>query len=243
MVNHINNTASTMDIGVFQYPGSSPVLLDYNDVWNWNTLYSPLTIAGMNDISLDPLFDGAYNHRLQIGSPCVDTALDTAPMRPADDNDYVPRNQDGNRDGILGVDRGAFERWVNSVDKASDHTPAQLVAKGDTVVYTLTIHTVNMGPKSSSTPVSLTETLPAGMSLVSPVVCSTGSAIEGATGFTWSGMVNGKQDETCVYDALVTAFHPSFSNSAGYTDRDGTWTTNTVVNYWNYQVFLPLVVR
>jgi hypothetical protein len=28
-----------------------------------------------------------------------------------------------------------------------------------------------------------------------------------------------------------------------YTDRDGIWTTNTVVNYWNFQVFLPLILR
>jgi len=243
VVNHINMPPSTMDIGIYQWPGSSPVVLDYNNVWNWTTLYSPPTIAGVNDISLAPLFEGSYNHRLTITSPCVDTALYTAHMRPGDDHDYTPRNQDGNRDGISGVDMGAFERWVIRVDKASDHTPSQLVAKGDTVVYTLTIRTVDMGPRNSATTVSLNETLPAGMSLISPVVCPTSAVVENPTGFTWSGSVSGAKDETCVYSARVTSFHPSFSNSAGYTDRDGTWTTNTVVNYWNYQVFLPLIIR
>jgi len=41
----------------------------------------------------------------------------------------------------------------------------------------------------------------------------------------WSSSVSGNQDETCVFSALVTSFHPSFSHTAGYTDcvAPGAW--------------------
>lgn len=244
VVNHFNNIApSTMDIGIYQWPGSNLGAVDYNNVWNWTTLYSPPTIAGINDISADPLFVGAYDHHLAKLSPSVDTADPAAPSLPPDDRDFTPRPQDGNRDGAPGIDMGAYERWVISVVKSSDHTPSQLVYYEDDVVYTITFDTSTMGFYSSASSVSISETLPIGMQMVGSAVCSNGMAILTPTGFSWSGTVDAVENVTCTFTARVKSFQTSFTNNAIYSDRDGGWVTNDVVNYWNYKIFLPLVLN
>ncbi|MCJ7695742.1 MAG: DUF11 domain-containing protein [Anaerolineaceae bacterium] len=100
-----------------------------------------------------------------------------------------------------------------------------------------------MGPDNPATSVTINETLPSGMVLEGSISCSTGLDVQNSTGFSWSGMVDGSQDETCTYTARVTGFAPVFTNSANYTDRDGSWITNSVLVYWIYKIFLTLVLN
>jgi hypothetical protein len=59
----------------------------------------------------DPLLvdPGTADFRLTSGSPAVDAGLGTDALIPTSDFDGVVRVQDGNLDGIVGIDIGAFE--------------------------------------------------------------------------------------------------------------------------------------
>jgi hypothetical protein len=77
--------------------------------------------TGTGNINVDPLFidaDGPdnnpatwqdNNYHVQEGSPCVDTGNTSAPNLPGVDLDGKPRVVDGNFDGTVIVDMGAFE--------------------------------------------------------------------------------------------------------------------------------------
>ncbi|HEY1268228.1 MAG TPA: choice-of-anchor Q domain-containing protein, partial [Candidatus Binatia bacterium] len=68
--------------------------------------------TGINgNISTDPLFvdGGAGDYRLQASSPLIDAGNNSAPMLPLTDFERTNRIKDGNRDGLLVVDIGAFE--------------------------------------------------------------------------------------------------------------------------------------
>jgi hypothetical protein len=92
-------------------------LLDYNDVWGWETNYLGVS-AGSHDISQDPLFRDVFcgdceDFRPSPGSPCIDTADNT--QAPADDRDNAYRPQDGDADGTAIADMGAYEYFVTDV--------------------------------------------------------------------------------------------------------------------------------
>ena len=65
---------------------------------------------GSGNISLDPSFadPAAGDFRLNPGSPCIDTGVNTAVSTPYD-LDGNPRSVDGNGDGTATVDMGAYE--------------------------------------------------------------------------------------------------------------------------------------
>ena len=106
--------------------GPSNVYVANSIVWDgadgiWNADGSTVTIVysdvyggwpGEGNLDADPLFvdAGSGNFRLTLGSPCVDAGSD--PLVPAGittDLDGSPRIVDGNLDGILTVDMGAYE--------------------------------------------------------------------------------------------------------------------------------------
>jgi len=106
--------------------GPSNVYVANSIVWDgadgiWNADGSTVTIVysdvyggwpGEGNLDADPLFmdAGSGDFHLTLGSPCVDAGSD--PLVPAGittDLDGSPRIVDGNLDGILTVDMGAYE--------------------------------------------------------------------------------------------------------------------------------------
>ena len=89
--------------------------------FNFNDVFSPQGTAyggdcqnktGMNgNISADPLFVNpiAGDYHLRPGSPSIDAGDNTSPNLPATDFDGNPRVQDGNGDGVVVIDMGAYE--------------------------------------------------------------------------------------------------------------------------------------
>ncbi len=117
--------------------------------------------------SLGPLQDngGPTNtHALPSGSPAVDAGLGAG--APATDQRGIARPKDGNGDSIAVVDIGAFELDPSanlSLTKTDNPDPA---ASGGELLYNLLI--TNNGP-STATNVTLTDVLPASVTLVSAI--------------------------------------------------------------------------
>ena len=104
------NEASQHGAGIYK-TGSGTPSLSHNDVWD-NTVddYYGCS-AGTGDISADPEFVGAGDYHLTAGSPCID-AGDNAAIEPLGINvdlGGAPRIVDGNVDGTILVDIGAYE--------------------------------------------------------------------------------------------------------------------------------------
>ena len=82
---------------------------------------------GGNNLNTDPLFVTPINPanapttagdlRLRAGSPAIDAGNDdvTNPVLPTTDRDGNPRRLDGNLDGVVRVDMGAYERGIYRV--------------------------------------------------------------------------------------------------------------------------------
>ncbi|MCP4541842.1 MAG: PKD domain-containing protein [Chloroflexi bacterium] len=213
-------------IGVLADAGASIAGLDYNDVWNWNTLYSGGVPAHPNDISLDPLFvDAALDeHHLQFGSPCVDTANDGVPARPPDDHDDVSRPLDGNHDALAQTDRGAYERGHVGVSKAVNHAT---VDPGDVLTYTLVVDGGNL-PVGMGISMDLADGAPLNTTYNDHLSYSGGNAVEGASGFDWGGYITRAVRITITFQVTVTGSSVVVTNTAVYTDPDGTWQSNRV---------------
>jgi uncharacterized membrane protein len=216
--------APTNTIGILAQSGAAIAGLDYNDVWNWYTPYSG-TVAGSNDISADPLFvdQAADDHHLQMASPCVDAAWDSAPGLPSDDHDDIPRPQDGNRDELLQADMGAYERGTVAVTKHANPS----VQPGGLLTYTLVMSGGNLAP-GAAMPITLTDSAPPSTTYNSHLTYTAGSAVEGAIGFAWSGIISASRNITISFQVTVTASSATVTNTAVYTDADGTWQTNQV---------------
>ncbi len=90
--------------GIHQEVGST-ITADFNDLYQWSDPHN-LLVYGVNNISLDPLFE-LSSHRLQITSPCHNTGYNDAPSVP-------PSDHDGNQRPFYIDDRGAFERVIRS---------------------------------------------------------------------------------------------------------------------------------
>jgi parallel beta-helix repeat protein len=89
---------------------SSSHEINHNNVWENNVNYSGCT-AGAQDISDDPGFvDSANaNYHLETNSPCIDAGDNNAPGLQEADLDGNLRVFDGNSDGTVIVDMGAYE--------------------------------------------------------------------------------------------------------------------------------------
>ena len=81
--------------------------VDYNNINNWYPNYDNTNGAGDHAIEGNPVFMSSVDHRLQGGSPCIDTGNNTG--APSDDINGDPRPVDGDGDSITTVDMGAYE--------------------------------------------------------------------------------------------------------------------------------------
>lgn len=61
------------------------------------------------NIRQDPLFVGGEDYHLMAGSPCIDAGTNSDPNIPAKDKDGKPRCIDGDNNGTIVVDLGAYE--------------------------------------------------------------------------------------------------------------------------------------
>lgn len=91
--------------------GETGAVLSHNDLYGNETDYDDESGDSQHtiDISTDPLFvsDSAGDYHLRFDSPCIDTG-DSA-NAPTLDLDGKTRPQDGNSDGVVGVDIGCYE--------------------------------------------------------------------------------------------------------------------------------------
>jgi uncharacterized repeat protein (TIGR01451 family) len=218
------------------------ITINYNLVWNWNLRYNAIATPG-NDLNQDPNFSSATNHHLGISSPAVDSGLDSAPARPADDHDGNTRPQDGNYDGVTRTDRGAYERAGIRVTK---QVSSATVRPNGTITYTITLDASNLAP-GVNVDVSVTDEAPAGTTYNDHLTYTSGSVSEGPTGFTWNGMLARSQIVTIRFQVVVVATSGTVTNTAGYTDNDGAWTTNqvvtTVISAGGAKLYLPTIKK
>jgi hypothetical protein len=95
--------------------GSTTLAVKYSDVQG-DTLW-----LGEGNINEDPIFlgSGANPFYLSLGSPCIDKGTpDTTGLNlPASDIMGTNRILDGNKDGIMRVDMGAYEILSNGIEK------------------------------------------------------------------------------------------------------------------------------
>lgn len=98
------NIITNFSYGVYRDSAGEPVL-DYNDVWNNATNYSPSSLQGPHDIQSDPLYKdpGGADYTLQAGSPCINAI-------PLGAGDPLTEDLLGNpRPMGSGFDIGAYE--------------------------------------------------------------------------------------------------------------------------------------
>ncbi|MBU1262362.1 hypothetical protein KJ640_05370, partial [bacterium] len=103
-----NIIVSNNPYGIYKYSGSPSI--DYNNLFS-NTpgnYYNCST--GTHGISVNPQFIGGGDFHLGSTSPCIDKGTNTPPGGlPLTDKDGNPRIIDGNNDGTVTVDMGAYE--------------------------------------------------------------------------------------------------------------------------------------
>ena len=126
-INHctVVSNSARLGGGVFGQGSIANSIVYYNHAWNSGDNYSttlgmssscsePLP-AGLNNIAEPPGFRNieACDYRLTRHSPCVDTAMDSGFTR---DVLGAPRPRDGNGDGTIGYDMGAYEQPLPRLD-------------------------------------------------------------------------------------------------------------------------------
>jgi uncharacterized repeat protein (TIGR01451 family) len=117
------------------------------------------------DPLLGPLADNGgptATHALLSGSPAIDAATNSD--CPATDQRGVARPVDGNGDSVAACDIGAFEATAGADLAISKRHQDECVDLNDHVVYTITV--TNNGP-GAATAVTVTDTLPDGVTPVS----------------------------------------------------------------------------
>ena len=121
----VNNSAFSGG-GVYREAGSSPTIFNCiiwgngDDLYNCTAIYSNIEDSdlGEGNISADPLFvdPTSGDYHLQAGSPCIDAG--TNAWAPTQDLEGNTRPIDGDGDGTLMTDMGAYE-YVPSPDTTS----------------------------------------------------------------------------------------------------------------------------
>jgi hypothetical protein len=130
-----NNSAATEGSQIY-IEANSTLDIDYCDVAgdsiniaNYGTLN-----YGSNNINLNPMFEDslAYDFHLLRDSPCIDAGKDTL-SPPSTDFDGNPAPQDGNNDGLIEYDIGAYE-YINTVPQIIS-TPVESVSEDNVYSY------------------------------------------------------------------------------------------------------------
>lgn len=185
---------------------AKPVTATYNVFFNNGTNTSGFSLGSPN-LLVDPQLDAGYTP--VVGSPVVDAGTNGG--CPATDPRGVPRPLDGNGDGAPVCDIGAHELAV--FDLAVSQTAPSVVTLGDQFPYAITVRNLGPGPAEA---VTVTDPLPAGVSLVSAtpsqgscagqslVTCTLGSLAGGATA-TITLVVTATSVGTLTHAANVTA--------------------------------------
>jgi len=121
----VNNSAGGQGGGIIFYFDQTRVtnsIVYFNSAGSGSNYFASVTSmfsysctaplpAGTMNISSNPLFaqPQSGDYRLQSSSPCIDTGINIAGI--ATDRDGLPRNLDGNFDGITAPDMGCYEFW------------------------------------------------------------------------------------------------------------------------------------
>jgi len=111
-----NIIVSNTNYNIYKYDISSNPSINYNCVWNNNNSSENYydCSGGLGSITANPQFIGGDDFHLQPNSPCIDKGLNTAPGIPSTDKDGNPRIRDGDGNGTLIVDMGAYEIILSS---------------------------------------------------------------------------------------------------------------------------------
>lgn len=139
----------------------SLVFATNNLLYGWNSYNDGriISVTGTNTVvGMNPLFVGEIDFHLTPGSPCVDAGSNSGvPSTLTTDFEGNARIIDGNHDGILTVDMGAYE--FNAADERlytfiTDPPGLQIGVDGDTYVtpYTFTWNPGSHHPVSVVSP-------------------------------------------------------------------------------------------
>jgi len=115
-----NIISGNSNYGIYEYDTTSDPRTNYNCFYNntsgdyFDEGSTPRTVDWLNtiytgNISANPQFIGGSDFHLQSSSLCIDKGSNAAPAIPAKDKDGKPRIVNGNNDGTVTVDIGAYE--------------------------------------------------------------------------------------------------------------------------------------
>jgi len=153
--NTFNNCAGSVAIvstGTNLDSGTSCAISAAGDQSNADPLLGALTDNGGSTVT----------HALSTGSPAIDAANNAS--CPLKDQRGVDRPKDGDGNGSLICDIGAFEATLPADLSISKNHQADCVALHDPLIYTISV--TNNGP-GAATAVTVTDILPVGVTLVS----------------------------------------------------------------------------
>lgn len=116
-------------IAIVQGENNPNLTISYNDFWRWAVIFSPSGDYDMHDnLEVDPQYQDPYfyNFRLESSSPCIDGGTNSAPVIPPNDFDGSMRPQDGDNNGSVIVDIGAFELMSEGTPTSESYIPCFL---------------------------------------------------------------------------------------------------------------------
>ncbi len=183
-------------------------------------------------------------HALLSGSPAIDAVADCTDLAGdpvAADQRGVSRPVDGDGDGSVLCDVGAYEAVPLSISKAV--TPTTDIAYQGIVTYTVVL---SNSASVDATGVLLTDTLPSQVDFASWVAQPPG-ADESDDEITWNGPVSANNVVTFTFVVTHTGdYGDMVTNTAEYSHASGDGSddaTFTVESIRNFIIYLPLVTR